>query len=102
MPKDLSGRTHVCMNCGLAMERDLNAAKNILWHGQRPRGSRGDGCGDEPRTGGAVAPAGCQTARCLAVSADPCATDLKAVENAVGPCCGAVASPGGACYNFRW
>jgi transposase len=38
MPKDLSVRTHVCTNCGLVMDRDLNAAKNILWRGQRLRG----------------------------------------------------------------
>jgi putative transposase len=34
----LSVRTHVCMNCGLMLDRDLNAAKNILWRGQRLRG----------------------------------------------------------------
>jgi putative transposase len=41
MPKDLSVRTHVCTNCGLVMDRDLNAAKNILWLGQRLRGVAG-------------------------------------------------------------
>jgi putative transposase len=38
MPKDLSVRTHVCTYCGLVMDRDLNAAKNIQWLGQRLRG----------------------------------------------------------------
>jgi putative transposase len=38
MPKDLSVRTHVCTNCGLVLDRDLNAAKNIQWIGQRLRG----------------------------------------------------------------
>jgi putative transposase len=38
IPKDLSVRTHVCTNCGLVLDRDLNAAKNILWRGQRLRG----------------------------------------------------------------
>jgi putative transposase len=30
VPKDLSQRTHNCPVCGLIMDRDLNAAKNIL------------------------------------------------------------------------
>jgi putative transposase len=34
----LSVRTHVCTNCGLILDRDLNAARNILWRGQRLRG----------------------------------------------------------------
>jgi putative transposase len=37
----LSVRTHVCTSCGLMMDRDLNAAKNILWRGQRLRGLAG-------------------------------------------------------------
>jgi len=36
--KSLSVRTHVCTNCGLVLDRDENAAKNILWFGQRLRG----------------------------------------------------------------
>jgi putative transposase len=36
--KSLSVRTHVCPSCGLVMDRDVNAAKNILWRGQRLRG----------------------------------------------------------------
>jgi putative transposase len=38
MPKDLSVRTHVCTNCGLILDRDLNAARNIQWLGQSLRG----------------------------------------------------------------
>jgi len=34
----LSVRTHVCTNCGLILDRDEHAAKNILWRGQRLRG----------------------------------------------------------------
>jgi putative transposase len=34
----LSVRTHVCTNCGLILDRDENAAKNIQWRGQRLRG----------------------------------------------------------------
>jgi putative transposase len=36
--KSLSVRTHVCTNCGLILDRDENAARNILWRGQRHRG----------------------------------------------------------------
>jgi IS605 OrfB family transposase len=37
----LSVRTHVCTNCGLILDRDENAARNILWLGQRLRGVAG-------------------------------------------------------------
>jgi putative transposase len=36
--KSLSVRTHVCTSCGLVLDRDENAAKNIQWRGQRLRG----------------------------------------------------------------
>jgi putative transposase len=36
--KSLSVRTHVCPSCGLILERDENAARNIVWRGQRLRG----------------------------------------------------------------
>ncbi|MGO8950431.1 MAG: RNA-guided endonuclease InsQ/TnpB family protein [Ktedonobacterales bacterium] len=36
--KSLSMRTHVCMNCGLILDRDENAARNIQWLGQSLRG----------------------------------------------------------------
>jgi putative transposase len=36
--KSLSVRTHVCTNCGLILDRDLNAARSIQWCGQRRRG----------------------------------------------------------------
>jgi len=38
IPKSLSVRTHVCTNCGLVLERDENAARNIQWAGQALRG----------------------------------------------------------------
>jgi putative transposase len=38
MPKSLSVRTHVCTNCGLVMDRDENAARNIQRAGQALRG----------------------------------------------------------------
>jgi putative transposase len=38
VPKGLSVRTHVCINCGLVLDRDLNAAKNIQRLGQSLRG----------------------------------------------------------------
>jgi putative transposase len=40
MHLSLSVRTHVCTHCGLILDRDLNAAKNIHWRGQRLRGVR--------------------------------------------------------------
>jgi putative transposase len=39
--KSLSVRTHVCTNCGLMLDRDENAARNIQWRGQRLRGLAG-------------------------------------------------------------
>jgi putative transposase len=39
--KSLSVRTHVCTTCGLILDRDENAAKNIVWRGQRLRGFAG-------------------------------------------------------------
>jgi putative transposase len=36
--KSLSVRTHGCTSCGLVLDRDENAARNILWRGQRLRG----------------------------------------------------------------
>jgi putative transposase len=38
VPKSLSVRTHVCPSCGLVLDRDENAAKNIQWAGQALRG----------------------------------------------------------------
>jgi putative transposase len=34
VPKDLSVRIHACPSCGLTIDRDINAALNILWLGQ--------------------------------------------------------------------
>src|SRR5262249_9184661 len=39
--KSLAVRTHVCPNCGLMLDRDENAARNIFWRGQRRRGLAG-------------------------------------------------------------
>jgi putative transposase len=41
IPKSLSVRTHVCTSCGLVMDRDENAARNIHWAGQALRGLAG-------------------------------------------------------------
>jgi putative transposase len=35
VPKDLSARVHSCPFCGLVLDRDHNAARNILSLGQR-------------------------------------------------------------------
>lgn len=48
VPKSLSIRTHVCTSCGLVLDRDKNAARNIQLAGQALRGVWGVGCGDEP------------------------------------------------------
>lgn len=39
VPKSLSVRTHVCPSCGLVLDRDENAAHNILRAGQARRGA---------------------------------------------------------------
>jgi putative transposase len=36
--KSLSVRTHVCISCGLILDRDENAARNIKWAGQALQG----------------------------------------------------------------
>ena len=41
VPKALSMRTHICTNCGLILDRDENAARNIQWAGQALRGLAG-------------------------------------------------------------
>jgi putative transposase len=38
VPKSLSVRTHICIACGLVLDRDENAARNIQWAGQALRG----------------------------------------------------------------
>jgi putative transposase len=37
--KSLSVRTHVCTSCGLILDRDENAARNIQWAGQALQGA---------------------------------------------------------------
>jgi putative transposase len=39
VPKSLSIRTHVCPSCGLMLDRDVNAALNILRAGQARQGA---------------------------------------------------------------
>ncbi len=38
--KSLSVRVHECPHCGLVLDRDLNAARNILWIGRGPPESK--------------------------------------------------------------
>jgi putative transposase len=38
IPKSLSVRTHACTSCGLVLDRDENAARNIQWAGRALRG----------------------------------------------------------------
>jgi len=44
VPKKLSVRTHHCPDCGLILNRDINAARNILSAGTRRSGVNVDGC----------------------------------------------------------
>jgi IS605 OrfB family transposase len=45
--KSLSVRTHACTNCGLILDRDANAARNILASGRAgPSGANVAGCGE--------------------------------------------------------
>ena len=46
VPKTLADRVHLCPNCGLKIDRDLNASLNI-----RTLGLRGRACGDAGVTG---------------------------------------------------
>jgi putative transposase len=41
VPKSLSVRTHICTHCGLILDRDENAARNIFWAEQALRGLAG-------------------------------------------------------------
>jgi putative transposase len=43
--KSLSVRAHVCPHCGLMLDRDENAARNIQWAGQALRGLAGPPAG---------------------------------------------------------
>jgi putative transposase len=44
VPKKLSVRTHHCPDCGLILDRDINAARNILSAGTRRSDVNVDGC----------------------------------------------------------
>jgi putative transposase len=48
--KSLSVRTHICPSYGLVEDRDVNAAKNIVWAGAPPSGTGTDGSPDELRS----------------------------------------------------
>lgn len=50
VPKSLSVRTHQCSHCGLILDRDVNAALNILRAGARPSGTAPGGEPSEPRS----------------------------------------------------
>jgi|SRR6185312_12453417 len=49
--KALSVRVHDCPHCGLRLDRDVNAAKNVKARGQRVRGGLSSGRPEEPRRG---------------------------------------------------
>jgi putative transposase len=48
--KSLSVRTHICPQCGLVEDRDVNAAKNIVQAGAPPSGTGADGLPVELRS----------------------------------------------------
>jgi putative transposase len=48
--KSLGVRVHHCPKCGLVEDRDINAAKNVHWRGQRLRGGVVDGLAEDPRS----------------------------------------------------
>jgi putative transposase len=61
IPKSLSVRTHICTNCGLVLDRDENAARNIQWAGQALRGLAGWPAGANRVSAMALADAECQS-----------------------------------------
>ena len=44
VPKSLDARTHACPDCGLTLDRDINAALNVLSAGMRLSDANVDGC----------------------------------------------------------
>ena len=52
---DLSQREYVCMACGLVIDRDLNAAKNLAQYDQQDAASSAE---SKNGRGGAISPAG--------------------------------------------
>lgn len=48
--KDLGVRVHDCPKCGLVLDRDVNAAKNVQRRGQRLRGGVANGLAEDPRS----------------------------------------------------
>jgi putative transposase len=50
VPKGLGVRVHDCPDCGIRLDRDVNAALNIQWRGQRLRGGVVDGLAEDPRS----------------------------------------------------
>jgi putative transposase len=71
--KGVSMRWHSCPECGTSLHRNHNAAKNILWRGQRLRGLAEVPAGANREPAGLLARAECQKANSLSaypVSAD--------------------------------
>jgi putative transposase len=48
--KTLAVRIHDCPSCGIQLDRDVNAAKNVQWRGQRRRGVVSSEHLEEPRS----------------------------------------------------
>ena len=54
---DLSEREYVCMSCGLVLDRDLNAARNLAQYGGQKNNEAGDRSDSKNGRGGTVRPA---------------------------------------------
>ena len=94
VPKSLSVRTHVCPSCGLVLDRDENAARNIQRAGQRSSGSGGDGCRDELRIPGALAAGSVNTPWRRSPSAPPRARSAGSAQRPPdAPAAGSESSP---------
>ena len=73
MGKDLSVRVHVCPMCGLVIDRDLNAARNVL--------NRGLGIGRGPTE---YTPGGEEVTTCLSVDAQAASMNQEANDSSQG------------------
>ncbi len=78
--KDLSVRVHECPYCGLVMDRDLNASKNILAAGRAALASSHNMRGsDSPPDGHAGVPA--TQSQCLSIANEEPVNERATIEN---------------------
>jgi putative transposase len=82
VPKSLSVRTHICPSCGLVIDRDENAAKNILWAGQARRGPAVMPVGRNREAPCLQVWGACHRMALSLVLRQPCASDMSALQYA--------------------